>query len=114
MTELNIFDWSGFQPKDLRTLNREKDPDVYGAIYITYKNQKFIADVQWKTKEADDRNGISINLYCSNDEGYHCDWIEDIHSIVTATNYERFKNRAEKEILSILKDFCDSDARLSN
>lgn len=33
MTELNIFDWSGFQPKDLRTLNREKDPDVYGAIY---------------------------------------------------------------------------------
>lgn len=114
MTELNTFDWSGFQPKNLQMVNKEKNPDIYGTVYIAYKNQKFIADVQWETKEAYDRNGISINLYCSNAEGNHCYWIEDIHSIVTATNYERFKNRAEKEILSILKDFCDSNTRLSN
>ena len=27
MTELNTFDWSGFQPKNLQMLNKEKNPD---------------------------------------------------------------------------------------
>lgn len=66
MIESNIFDWSGFQPKDLQMLNKEKNPDIYGTVYVTYKNQEFIADVQWGTKEVYDRNGILNILIAKN------------------------------------------------
>ena len=60
MTELNTFDWSGFQPKDLRTLNREKNPDIYGAIYnIAGKTPNI--QVQGASKERKEKYGRNQN-----------------------------------------------------
>lgn len=97
------FRWEDFTKEDLQLLNEEKNPDIYGCILIEYHNRKYIADIQWETIAAYDRRGISINVHLSNDEWNHCTWIDDIKSIVTATDYRRFQKRAEKAISELLK-----------
>lgn len=98
------FMWNGFLEKDLKKLNSEKDNSIYGSILVEYDNQKYIIDVEWETKEDYDRNGISLNLYESNDEWQHCSLIVDLKTITRATNYQKFKCRVEKEIHEILEN----------
>ena len=46
---------------------------------------------------------LVVNVYRSNEEHLHCDWIEDIKKILTATNYKHFQHRAEKLITELMK-----------
>lgn len=59
-------------------------------------------DVQWETVSSYGRKGISLNVYRSNEDHLHCDWIEDVKEIVTATNYKHFQHRAEKLITELI------------
>lgn len=96
------FDWEHFMEEDLQQLNAEKNPDIYGGIIVTRGKEIFIVDVQWETVSSYGRKGISLNVYRSNEEHLHCDWIEDIKEIVTATNYKHFQHRAEKLITELI------------
>lgn len=96
------FDWEYFIKEDLEQLNTEKSPDIYGSIIVTRGKKIFIVDVQWETVSSYGRRGISLNVYRSNEDHLHCDWIEDIKEIVTATNYKHFQHRAEKLITELI------------
>lgn len=96
------FDWEYFIKEDLEQLNAEKSPDIYGSIIVTRGKKIFIVDVQWETVSSYGRRGISLNVYRSNEDHLHCDWIEDIKEIVTATNYKHFQHRAEKLITELI------------
>lgn len=96
------FDWEYFMEEDLQQLNAEKNPDIYGGIIVTRGKEIFIVDVQWETVSSYGRKGISLNVYRSNEDHLHCDWIEDIKKIVTATNYKHFQHRAEKLITELI------------
>ena len=63
----------------------------------------YTADVEWETIFAYGRRGISINVYESNDIMQHRLYIEEIKSIITATNYQRFKKRVENEIRKVIE-----------
>lgn len=97
-TNKYFFAWDNFGEKELTLLNNKKNSDIYGCIYITDGMDTYIVDVEYETKEMYGRNGISLNVYESDSEGYHVCPIEEIKSITTATNYKRFKTRAENAI----------------
>lgn len=92
------FIWDGFTEDDLMELNRDKLPDIYGIVIIKYSDSIYIADIEWETKSSADRNGISINVYESNENHLHVSWIDDLKTIVRAKKYQLFKKRCEKEI----------------
>lgn len=85
------FNYVNFQPSDLDRMNIERDPEIYGSIFVKNGRNYYIADVEWETIFAYGRRGISINVYESNDIMQHILYIEEIKSIITATNYQRFK-----------------------
>lgn len=96
------FNYVNFQPSDLDRMNTERDPEIYGSIFVKNGRNYYIADVEWETIFAYGRRGISINVYESNDIMQHILYIEEIKSIITATNYQRFKKRVENEIGKLL------------
>lgn len=100
ITNKYLFNWNNFSEKELTLLNQEKKSDIYGCIYITDGVDTYIVDVEYETKEMYGRNGISLNVYTSDSEGYHICPIEEIKSITMATNYNRFKARAENAIVN--------------
>lgn len=65
------FNWNDFCEKELDLLNKEKNPDIYGYIYITDGMDRYIVDAEYETKEMYGRNGISLNIYVSDSERYH-------------------------------------------
>lgn len=81
----------------------ERDPEIYGSIFVKNGRNYYIADVEWETIFAYGRRGISINVYESNDIMQHRLYIEEIKSIITATNYQRFKKRVENEIRKVIE-----------
>lgn len=97
------FNYANFQPSDLDRMNTERDPEIYGSIFVKNGRNYYIADVEWETIFAYGRRGISINVYESNDIMQHRLYIEEIKSIVTATNYKKFKKRAENEIRKVIE-----------
>lgn len=96
------FNWENFTEEDLQQLNAEKNPDIYGGILVMRGKEIFIVDVQWETVSSYSRRGISLNVYRSDKDHLHYDWIEDIKEIVTATNYKHFQHRAEKLITALI------------
>lgn len=100
-----IFEFDYFTEKDLKKLNNEKHADGYGVIYLTTEKDKYIIDVEYETKEAYDRDGICLELYTTDDDYSHCEWIESIKEITTATDYKRFVTRAKKEIIKVIKEW---------
>lgn len=97
------FNYVNFQPSDLDRMNTERDPEIYGSIFVKNGRNYYIADVEWETIFAYGRRGISINVYKSNDIMQHRLYIEEIKSIITATNYQRFKKRVENEIRKVIE-----------
>lgn len=97
------FNYVNFQPSDLDRMNTERDPEIYGSIFVKNGRNYYIADVEWETIFAYGRRGISINVYESNDIMQHVLYIEEIKSIITATNYQRFKKRVENEIRKVIE-----------
>lgn len=97
------FNYANFQPSDLDRMNTERDPEIYGSIFVKNGRNYYIADVEWETIFAYGRRGISINVYESNDIMQHILYIEEIKSIITATNYQRFKKRVENEIRKVIE-----------
>lgn len=97
------FNYVNFQPSDLDRMNTERDPEIYGSIFVKNGRNYYIADVEWETIFAYGRRGISINVYQSNDIMQHILYIEEIKSIITATNYQRFKKRVENEIRKVIE-----------
>ena len=97
------FNYVKFQPSDLDRMNTERDPEIYGSIFVKNGRNYYIADVEWETIFAYGRRGISINVYESNDIMKHILYIEEIKSIITATNYQRFKKRVENEIRKVIE-----------
>lgn len=97
------FNYVNFQPSDLDRMNTERDPEIYGSIFVKNGRNYYIADVEWETIFAYGRRGISINVYESNDIMQHILYIEEIKSIITATNYQRFKKRVENEISKVIE-----------
>ena len=97
------FNYVNFQPSDLDRMNTERDPKIYGSIFVKNGRNYYIADVEWETIFAYGRRGISINVYKSNDIMQHRLYIEEIKSIITATNYQRFKKRVENEIRKVIE-----------
>ena len=97
------FNYVNFQPSDLDRMNTERDPEIYGSIFVKNGRNYYIADVEWETIFAYGRRGISINVYESNDIMQHILYIEEIKSIITATNYQRFKKRVENEIRKVIE-----------
>lgn len=97
------FNYVNFQPSDLDRMNTERDPEIYGSIFVKNGRNYYIADVEWETIFAYGRRGISINVYKSNDIMQHGLYIEEIKSIITATNYQRFKKRVENEIRKVIE-----------
>lgn len=97
------FNYINFQPSDLDRMNTERDPEIYGSIFVKNGRNYYIADVEWETIFAYGRRGISINVYESNDIMQHILYIEEIKSIITATNYQRFKKRVENEIRKVIE-----------
>ena len=97
------FNYVNFQPSDLDRMNTERDPKIYGSIFVKNGRNYYIADVEWETIFAYGRRGISINVYKSNDIMQHRLYIEEIKSIITATNYQRFKKRVEIEIRKVIE-----------
>lgn len=97
------FNYVKFQPSDLDRMNTERDPEIYGSIFVKNGRNYYIADVEWETIFAYGRRGISINVYESNDIMQHILYIEEIKSIITATNYQRFKKRVENEIRKVIE-----------
>lgn len=97
------FNYINFQPSDLSRMNTERDPEIYGSIFVKNGRNYYIADVEWETIFAYGRRGISINVYESNDIMQHILYIEEIKSIITATNYQRFKKRVENEIRKVIE-----------
>ena len=97
------FYYVNFQPSDLDRMNTERDPEIYGSIFVKNGRNYYIADVEWETIFAYGRRGISINVYKSNDIMQHRLYIEEIKSIITATNYQRFKKRVENEIRKVIE-----------
>ena len=79
------FNYVNFQPSDLDRMNTERDPEIYGSIFVKNGRNYYIADVEWETIFAYGRRGISINVYESNDIMQHRLYIEEIKSIITAT-----------------------------
>lgn len=98
------FDWHRFMPKDLERLNADRTQVIYGYILIETETERYIADVQWETIRNFGRRGISINLYESDDDWYHINWLTDVKSIVTAKDYKRFQKRAEAAIRKYLEE----------
>lgn len=98
------FNWSEFTAKNLNRLNTDRSPIIYGCIFIETETEQYIADVQWETIRDYGRRGISINLYESDDDWYHNNWLTDIKSIVTAKDYKRFQKRAEAAIRKYLEE----------
>lgn len=97
------FNYVNFQPSDLDRMNTERDPEIYGSIFVKNGRNYYIADVEWETIFAYGRRGISINVYKSNDIMQHRLYIEEIKSIIIATNYQRFKKRVENEIRKVIE-----------
>ena len=97
------FNYVNFQPSDLDRMNTERDPEIYGSIFVKNGRNYYIADVEWETIFAYGRRGIYINVYESNDIMQHILYIEEIKSIITATNYQRFKKRVENEIRKVIE-----------
>ena len=97
------FNYVNFQPSDLDRMNTERDPKIYGSIFVKNGRNYYIADVEWETIFAYGRRGISINVYKSNDIMQHRLYIEEIKSIIIATNYQRFKKRVENEIRKVIE-----------
>lgn len=97
------FDWHRFTSKDLIRLNTERTRDIYGYILIDTDAGRYIADVQLETIRDYGRRGIFINLYESDDDWYHNNWLTDIKSIVTAKDYKHFQKRAEAAIRKYLE-----------
>lgn len=97
------FNYVNFQPSDLDRMNTERDPEIYGSIFVKNGRNYYIVDVEWETIFAYGRRGISINVYKSNDIMQHRLYIEEIKSIITATNYQRFKKRVENEIRKVIE-----------
>ena len=97
------FNYVNYQPSDLDRMNTERDPEIYGSIFVKNGRNYYIADVEWETIFAYGRRGISINVYESNDIMQHILYIEEIKSIITATNYQRFKKRVENEIRKVIE-----------
>ena len=99
------FNYEFFSKDDLETLNKEKNPDGYGVIYVTSEKQEYIVDVTYETKEAYDRNGICLEVYEANNDYSHGCWVESIKDITKATNYKRFQTRANKLICQAIEDW---------
>lgn len=97
------FIWDGFTKDDLIKLNREKHPDIYGIVIVQCNNSIYVADIEWETKSSADRNGISINVYESNETHLHISLIDDVKTIVRAKNYRIFRERCEKEIKKVIE-----------
>ena len=93
------FNYVNFQPSDLDRMNTERDPEIYGSIFVKNGRNYYIVDVEWETIFAYGRRGISINVYKSNDIMQH----RLYKSIITATNYQRFKKRVENEIRKVIE-----------
>lgn len=98
------FDWKRFSQKDLDRLNVDRTQDIYGYILVETETKRYIADVQWETIRDFGRRGISINLYESDDDWYHNNWLTDIKSIVTTKDYKHFQTRAEAAICKYLEE----------
>lgn len=99
------FEFDSFSKNDLMLLNKHKNPDGYGVIYLTTDKRKYIIDVEYEVKELYDRNGIRLEVYEMKDDYTHGNWIDTIRTINTATDYKRFVIRAKKEIIKVVKEF---------
>ena len=102
--EMVYFDWSCFKESDLQKLNDEKQPCIYGHVFVMYDEDLYLMDVEWETIASYGRRGISINVYRSDDNWMHREWLTDIKTIVTAKNYKFFRKRAEKEIIAVIRN----------
>ena len=107
------FDWHRFTTKDLTRLNTDRTLDIYGYVLIDTDAGRYIADIQWETIRDYGRRGISINLYESDDDWYHNNWLTDIKSIVTAKDYKRFQKRAEAVIRKYLEEVQEKNTLIS-
>lgn len=96
------YNWEWFTSKYLETLNKEKNPDIYGNILIQKNGHSYIADIGWETKEAYDRNGISVDFYNSDDLHSHGTWLNDTKAIIIANDYTRLQKRIINEAERIL------------
>lgn len=101
------FDWNDFKEKNFQRMMAEKNPDIYGHIFVQSAQREYIVDVQWETYESFDRNGVSLNLYETGGDGMgmHGKWIDDIQTISFSKSYERLQRRAANAIRTAIKKY---------
>lgn len=112
--EAIFFDWTCFKEYDFQKLNFEKNPCIYGHVFVMYREALYLMDIEWETIASYDRRGISINVYRSDDNWMHQEWLTDIKTIVTAKNYRFFQKRAEKEITAVIRNVEISEGTFLN
>ena len=92
------FNWIDFTEENLEQLNKEGHPDMYGYIHVKDGVDRYLVDVECETKKMYGRDGISLNIYVTDENLHHLEPVYEAKDIITATNYKRFKTRAKKSI----------------
>ena len=101
------FNWENFTEEDLQQLNAEKNPDIYGGILVMRGKEIFIVDVQWETVSSYSRRGISLNVYRSDKDHLHYDWILNIDD--PDGTFIGVSAGAPWDFVSSLKDMDEAD-----
>ena len=101
------FEWF-MTEDDLKRANEDgKDrwfeDDIYGNAFYRTDNGSYLIDIHYEKYD-----GKRFYFAVYEDEtpaGFHGEWLDDIREIKSATNFKRFKNRAEKMIINWVNDF---------
>ena len=100
------FDWTDLTLKNLKAANasREEDEIIVCAPFTVNKDDVdsyFIVDVHHE-KYVGEPACFDLEVYRSNENEEHLEWLFSIKEIKTATNYRRFCKRAEDLIIEKL------------
>ena len=100
------FSWIGLTPADLVRANksREEDEIIVCVPFTVNKDDVdsyFIVDVHHE-KYVGEPACFDLEVYRSNNDEEHLEWLFSIKEIKTATNYRRFCKRAEDLIIEKL------------
>ena len=106
------FNWEAFTENDLKQLNAMEsypEDDIYGDILLESADGDYIIDIHYEYYSSKER-GFDLEVYQGfKDDNFgwtHGLWFGSIHDIKSATDYKRFKNRAEKLITEFIKEEC--------
>ena len=103
------FDWLDFTEKDLETLNRipnrhRPEDDIYGIVPVKADGCPYVMDIHYSYYGCRDY-GFNLEVYTSDKDDSHKVWIGGNQAIKSATDYRRFRKRAEDLVIGLIRKY---------